>query len=579
MKKLTILLLLICSSIFLTAKSNTAKTLVHFNTDKHELTNKATEALKQFISNNKTDLEYTVTISGHTDNIGAKAYNKNLSKNRAEEVERYLVKIGVDPDLITITYEGELNPDKPNSSDINRGINRRVEVSITSYYFENVSELEDALSPRDKSTFTIDPLEEVVVKGRNGIKVLIQANTFIYEDGRPVSDDVKFVMTESLDYASFINSGLQTKTTDHLLESGGMLKLEATTVKGESVKVRKDQPMYISVPTTNRKEGMEVFSSEKGDTWVARNQPIEKDFVWSQEDFPVLRSTSVFFPTFKYRGEKKPTPPTKPTIIKEPHEPRAESFLRPIPWYRFGKKKILEQQHRSYENSIVRYEKRKSRFERLSKSHVKKMELYDEAYCMYLQDVEAWEDEKNRQKEAFKETPEYQKAADRHNRIAAKNLALYQKEVKQWRLNHQQNMAQQGDMMDKLGVTDASKLNSYVFAFNALRWINVDKFYKIDDSQKQMIVLKTEKLENERVLVMFHDMNSMLSMRKNPITKSYFLEQVPKNANAIIFAYKVKDGRPMIYHKKLDETNNYKLEYTQSSFKEISDLLKSFGQT
>lgn len=227
----------------------------------------------------------------------------------------------------------------------------------------------------------------------------------------------------------------------------------------------------------------------------------------------------------------------------------------------------------------MRYEKRQKRFERLSRELIPKMEIYNEAYCVHLQDVEVWKLEKNRLKEAFKEMPKFQEALGRHNRIVASNYAQYKKEVKEWRANHQNRMAEQGDMMDELGVTDANKLNSYVFAFNSLSWINVDKFYKIPESEKHMIVLDAEKMDNERVLVMFHDMNAMLSMNANPKTNRYYLNNVPKGANAIIFAYKVKEGRPMVYHQKLDDNGGYKLEYTPSSFKEISQMLKAFGQT
>lgn len=575
MKKLINIVFIFCLVLNTQAKTITETTSVHFDTDKFILKEQETISLQKFIKDNRTDLEYQITIKGHTDNIGNISYNNELSRNRANAVKDYLINLGVPKELITLDFFGELVPEKPNSTDKNREVNRRVEVKLTTYRFDNLSELEEALQTDNKNTFVINPTKENIVKGKNGIKVLIQPNTFTYVDGTPVKETVKFELTEALGFQDFIASGLITKTTNDLLETGGMLKLEATTVTGKPVVARKDNPMVISVPTDNRKEGMELFASDKGDTWVARNQRISPQLFLEPKGFPVMKETGILFPKFKYNGPKKPLTPRKPYFRKEPNEPNIESYIRPIKWYYLGKKKIRARQESAYNAAIVIYDKRMVCFERTNKNLPARKEAYEEQLCMYQQDVEQWEANRAIQFD-FKKSTEYKAAEQKHVAAYEKNLAAYKLAVKEWREEYQKQMTAQGAAMDKLGITDNNAMDNYVFAFNNLQWINVDRFYHLEESQKETLVMKTDKIGDERVLVMFNNIRSMLSMSVNPATNTYFLNDFPKMEPAVIFSYKVENGKPYMCMNVVDGSNNYQLEYEPTSFLEISAILKSF---
>jgi outer membrane protein OmpA-like peptidoglycan-associated protein len=72
----------------------------------------------------------SIEIGGHTDDKGSSAYNLELSKDRAAAVVDYLVGKGVDAGRLKAIGYGETKPLVKNSSDENRGINRRVEFKI-----------------------------------------------------------------------------------------------------------------------------------------------------------------------------------------------------------------------------------------------------------------------------------------------------------------------------------------------------------------------------------------------------------------------------------------------------------------
>ncbi len=72
----------------------------------------------------------TIEITGHTDSIGSEAYNKRLSKRRANAVKRYLVSQGVEARRIRTFGAGESEPRASNATEAGRQLNRRVEMLI-----------------------------------------------------------------------------------------------------------------------------------------------------------------------------------------------------------------------------------------------------------------------------------------------------------------------------------------------------------------------------------------------------------------------------------------------------------------
>lgn len=71
-----------------------------------------------------------VEIEGHTDDEGSDAYNLKLSDDRAKAVVDHLLKKKIAADRVTWKGYGESKPLKPNDSEANRAINRRVEFRV-----------------------------------------------------------------------------------------------------------------------------------------------------------------------------------------------------------------------------------------------------------------------------------------------------------------------------------------------------------------------------------------------------------------------------------------------------------------
>lgn len=69
-------------------------------------------------------------MDGHSDNLGRRLMNRDISKRRAEEVTAYLISLGLDPAMITTRYHGERYPVVENNSKKNRDRNRRVTIRL-----------------------------------------------------------------------------------------------------------------------------------------------------------------------------------------------------------------------------------------------------------------------------------------------------------------------------------------------------------------------------------------------------------------------------------------------------------------
>jgi len=103
---------------------------IFFDTDKFDLREKSItelDKISRFLNENP---KIRVEISGHTDDQGADAYNQQLSQKRAKAVGQYLVTRGVATSRLKEVGYGSKKPLKPNDSEANRQINRRIEFRI-----------------------------------------------------------------------------------------------------------------------------------------------------------------------------------------------------------------------------------------------------------------------------------------------------------------------------------------------------------------------------------------------------------------------------------------------------------------
>lgn len=73
---------------------------------------------------------FAVYLDGHSDGLGRRYDNRQISKARVEDVERYFIKQGIDPDMITTRFHGDRYPVATNKTAQGRAENRRVTIRL-----------------------------------------------------------------------------------------------------------------------------------------------------------------------------------------------------------------------------------------------------------------------------------------------------------------------------------------------------------------------------------------------------------------------------------------------------------------
>ena len=103
--------------------------LFGFNSSK--LGNDAKASLNKFATSLLNNPQTDVQIYGHTDNVGTRAANENVSNARASEVLNYLTGAGVPSARLTSRGLAYDYPVASNDTEAGRAQNRRVEIYIT----------------------------------------------------------------------------------------------------------------------------------------------------------------------------------------------------------------------------------------------------------------------------------------------------------------------------------------------------------------------------------------------------------------------------------------------------------------
>ncbi len=101
-----------------------------FDFNKYELKDKSITEMGKALRFLNDNPRVRVEISGHTDNVGTPAGNLQLSLKRAQSVATYLISHGIASTRIIQKGYGADKPLKPNDSEENKQINRRIEFRV-----------------------------------------------------------------------------------------------------------------------------------------------------------------------------------------------------------------------------------------------------------------------------------------------------------------------------------------------------------------------------------------------------------------------------------------------------------------
>ncbi|HLP14484.1 MAG TPA: cytochrome c [Flavobacteriales bacterium] len=129
--------------------------------------------------------------------------------------------------------------------------------------------------------FTLNAQQDTVIETQDGIVMAVPANCFLGPDGKPVQGEITLEVKEAIEANDILKAGLNTKSGDKLLETGGMFYVNARQ-NDKSLTIDPAKGVYTQIPTDEIKPGMQLFEGKRmGDgtiDWVAP-KPMEKFLV------------------------------------------------------------------------------------------------------------------------------------------------------------------------------------------------------------------------------------------------------------------------------------------------------------
>ena len=136
-------------------------------------------------------------------------------------------------------------------------------------------EIEDRISiPDSKASILLEQLKpksqffefngdsDISIVGENGTQVYIPRNSFINEKGQTVTGKIDLELIEVLSVSNFIKLNLQTLSNGNLLQSEGMLFIDAKS-NGQAVAIAPDKKLQIELPkirSYNAASDIRIFS-------------------------------------------------------------------------------------------------------------------------------------------------------------------------------------------------------------------------------------------------------------------------------------------------------------------------------
>lgn len=139
--------------------------------------------------------------------------------------------------------------------------------------------------------FSALPDVQTIVIGVKGTQVKIPRECFIYEDGNPVRDSIIITLKECYTPSDIIWNNLSTQTEHELLETGGMIYLDAHA-GNKKLKIKEDKNIEIGFPRKKgAKEDMKLYEGDFKNGYINWNRIISDTIAKSPLPFDTIYET------------------------------------------------------------------------------------------------------------------------------------------------------------------------------------------------------------------------------------------------------------------------------------------------
>ena len=520
--------------------------------------------------------------------VGTNGYNFQLAERRALAVRDYLRAGGIAVERTSWESLGEGSPRYLNDNESYRALNRRVDIVVTAKLFQSLDDLSAALSDSRQQRFTIPAGEGRVISGKAGTRVWIGPDQFRSADGQPLRDDITIVLTEAYSYQNMLGEGLSTLSGGQLLETGGMINLQAMA-NGRELQLAEGRQLVIGMPTAEQLDGMQLFTATSDptgavDNWTSTGQafvPSLSDMFAKMPPRPQLPHMWLKAPKPGREGAGKPVEPRRPMEPYLPIKPKRSSIRFEPGFFKrmlMGKEKIKEKEEQLFDRKMADYENRLERYHARMAQHQIDLARYErdmETYALRLKD---WQKQLSQKRKDFYNSPEYQAYLERYEKAEAARMRLHRQKLEDWQALKDSLLFAYEEQYGEQLLVSGTAAKQYLFQVNQLGWINCDRFYQVPEKDKVSLAVVDEDEQEEEVYIVFKDIRSMMRIYKSDGASDYRTRTLPRQAPIRIVGLKLVNGRAYLAVKDTNVglADQFTLDYQPSSLKSIRLALSAF---
>ncbi len=575
---LTLMFLTLIGLSCLTAQ-NTQSTFIYFQSDESNLDQEDHHQLNGLLSELESHSTYQIDIIGHTDQDGSDGYNEQLADKRAQQTYDYLIGLGAPESVLSQKAMGER---ALVSSDLTKDAkqkNRRVELQYRFQDFETIDDLTQQISETEApiQNFTVTEGNQLIDL-EHGASIYVPKDAFVYADGSLVTGEVDIEVIEAYKMTDFMAHGLITQSHGEMLETGGMLYVNATA-GGEPVQIAENRSIEIIYPVQQVEDGMELFyaeESEDGIVWT----PTETELRTTQvKNDPIMIDLDEIA-NYDFGRVEKPIlqfedMPDRPTYGDMPFPPSAKLYSpeRYKELYANYEKNLDTWHHRKpfYEEELRQWNKEVDH--RLDEINDYRNTLLETKYKIKLiTALKGLDKMKGRRAPAelikrifsFINKPMqinvddramYLEAFGNHTRglISERNLTINNLGYKVYPKNSEfytdiRKLIFEAEkrVLEKRiaegGTIDRKNFSSYIANISQLGWINCDRFLRSGKELTDITVERTP--EGTKVYIIYKNIRSFLTKtsRSNEVT----FKSSPIGEPAKLIAVKLMNGKPQM---------------------------------
>lgn len=463
---------------------------LYFQFDQSGLDKEYSNSLFEFIQKNQPS---DIILKGYADTIGTAAYNKALVHKRLETVEKVILSINTKTKVEKINF-GDANSFSDDAK------KRKVEIFL-------IQSTTITKEPHYKKpqTFLIDNQKDTIITCAKGTKIKIPRKSLItIASNREPKGLIKLEVAEYYEISEMIDANLNTQSNDEILETGGMLHLQAFS-ENKECRLKNDSEIEISFRDITEKDSMQMFSGNISDDYMNwevntnSNNKINDALFFIVEEMPTFLNgdLSTFrdyvYSKLRYPGVAQEVGVQGTVVVK--FTINASGLL--------VNPEIVQSVHPSLDYEVLRA----------------------------ISNTPNWQPGKQRGKPVavqysipFKFVLDDEMPIDKNNRI------LTQSDFKNY--VESDSLIQQSKKTDEL-------ISDFYLKTNKLGWINCDKFYSYPNRRNIKIHADSE---YESYFAVFNDLRSIMQPKSyDSNNKIIEFELVPADQEVTIVGIKISD--------------------------------------